>query len=156
MSETQEQPVEPVPHIDIVKQDNGFYAIVHAHEPYSPQLVTAPTLDDMHRTLVSVLVSEFHISPDRAAEYVSSGEIRHVEDTIMAAHQRGVLGMSKQLQDANKALAAAKAELEEVKSEKAKAAAVKAADPKDKPAENKVASPLPSSLPPKQPDKSNA
>ena len=112
MSDTQ-KPVEPVPHIDILKQDNGFFAVVHALEPYSPQLVTAPTLDDMHRTLVSTLVSEFHVSQDRAQEAIARGaDVRHVEDTIMAAHQRGVLGMSKQLQDANKALAAAKAELE--------------------------------------------
>jgi hypothetical protein len=137
MSDTQ-KPVEPVPHIDILKQDNGFFAVVHALEPYSPQLVTAPTLDDMHRTLVSVLVSEFHISPDRAAQHVASGDVRHVEDTIMAAHQRGVLGMSKQLQDANKALAAAKAELEALKAEKAAAKVAAKAEP------------------PKQSDKSNA
>lgn len=119
------------PHIDIVKQANGFYAVVHAHEPYSPQLVTAPTLDDMHRSLVSVLVSEFHISQERAQKFVSDGsDVRHVEDTIMAAHQRGVLGMAKQLQDANKALAAAKAELEEHKAKAREAMAAKAASEK--------------------------
>lgn len=117
------------PHIDIVKQANGFYAVVHAHEPYSPQLVTAPTLDDMHRQLVSVLVSEFHISQDRAQRFIADGsDVRHVEDTIMAAHQRGVLGMSKQLQDANKALAAAKAENEELKATAARAVAAKVAE----------------------------
>lgn len=116
------------PHIDIVKQANGFYAVVHAHEPFSPQLVTAPTLDDMHRSLVSVLVSEFHIPQERAERHISDGsDVRHVEDTIMAAHQRGVLGMSKQLQDANKALSAAKAENEELKATAARAVAAKVA-----------------------------
>jgi hypothetical protein len=127
MSDTQEveKPIEPVPHIDVIKQAHGFFGVVHSLDPYSPQLVAGPTLDDLHRILVSVLVSEFKVSPERAAETVAR-DVRHVEDTIMAAHQRGVMGMSKQLQDANKALAAAKAELEELRADKAKAAAVKA------------------------------
>jgi hypothetical protein len=101
------------PHVDIVKAENGFFAVVHPFDRYMPQLVSAPTLDDLHRRLVSVLVSEYRLPQEVAEAHVASNDgVRHVEDTIMAAHQRGVLGMSKQLQDANKALAAAKAELE--------------------------------------------
>lgn len=125
MSDTQEAaPVEPVPHIDIVKSNGGFIAVVHPLDRYLPQLVQAPTLDDMYQRLVSVLVSEYRVSQARAIEHVADNDgVRHVEDTIMAAHQRGVLGMAKQLQDANKALAATKAELEALKKPAPKPAA---------------------------------
>lgn len=76
-----------VPHVDIVKADDGWLALVHKMGQIGPRVVEATDLEQLHRRITSMLIGEHGVEQVTAQE--AQRGVRNVENTIMAAWAKG-------------------------------------------------------------------
>ncbi len=76
-----------VPHVDVVKSDSGFLALVHPAGSVGPRVIEAPDLEQLYRRITSMLIGEHGVEQEVAKD--APRGVRNVESTIMAAWAKG-------------------------------------------------------------------